>query len=114
MIRERVSTRGLIRPLEPAWETDLPAMQVPSDHIGTLPERTIEQYLTAKECFDRKFAQAIKRIEKQRLQNIDRASWDMNQHTAAVQHLPRSWVPSCCCGLYLEGHGYGPDDEDDI
>jgi len=84
MIRERVSTRGLIRPLEP--ETDLPAMQVPSDHIGTLPERAIERYVTAKERSDKKFAQAIKRIEKQRLRNIDRASRDMNQHIAALQH----------------------------
>lgn len=84
MIRERVSTRGLIRPLEP--ETDLPAMQVPSDQIGTLPERAIERYTTAKERSDKKFAQAIKRIEKQRLRNIDRASRDMNQHIAALQH----------------------------
>ena len=84
MIRERVSTRGLIRPLEP--ETDLPAMQVPSDHVGTLPERAIERYVTAKERSDKKFAHAIKRIEKQRLRNIDRASRDMNQHVAALQH----------------------------
>jgi hypothetical protein len=84
MIRERVSTRGLIRPLEP--ETDLPAMQVPSDRIGTLPERAIERYVTAKERSDKKFAHAIKRIEKQRLRNIDRASRDMNQHIAALQH----------------------------
>lgn len=84
MIRERVSTRGLIRPLEP--ETDLPAMQVPSDQIGTLPERAIERYFKAREHSDKKFAQAIKRIEKQRLRNIDRASRDMNQHIAALQH----------------------------
>src|SRR5258708_37469858 len=84
MIRERVSTHGVIRPLEP--ETDLPAMQVPSDLIGTLPERALERYITAKERSDRKFAQAIKRIEKQRLRNVDRASRDMNQHIAALQH----------------------------
>jgi hypothetical protein len=84
MIRERVSTRGLIRPLEP--ETDLPAMQVPSDRIGTLPERAIKRYVTAKERSDKKFAHAIKRIEKHRLRNIDRASRDMNQHIAALQH----------------------------
>jgi hypothetical protein len=70
--------------LEP--ETDLPAMQVPSDHIGTLPERAIKRYVTAKERSDKKFARAIKRIEKKRLRNIDRASRDMNQHIAALQH----------------------------
>ncbi len=90
MIRERVSTHGVIRPLEP--ETDLPAMQVPSDLIGTLPERALERYITAKERSDRKFAQTIKRIEKQRLRNVDRASRDMNQHIAALQH-------------YLDGEG---------
>jgi hypothetical protein len=84
MIRERVSTRGLIRPLEP--ETDLPAMQVPLDHIGKLPERAIERYVKSKERSDKKFAQTIKRIEKKRLRNIDRASRDMNQHIAALQH----------------------------
>jgi hypothetical protein len=61
-------------------------MQVPSDHIGTLPERAIERYATAKARSDKKFAQAIKRIEKRRLRNIDRASRDMNQHIAALQH----------------------------
>lgn len=84
MIRERVSTRGVIRLLES--ETDLPAMQVPSDSIGTLPERAIERHVTAKERSDKKFAHAIKRIEKQRLRNVDRASRDMNQHIAALQH----------------------------
>jgi hypothetical protein len=61
-------------------------MQVPSDHVGTLPKRAIERYVTAKERSDKKFAHAIKRIEKQRLRNIDRASRDMNQHIAALQH----------------------------
>ncbi len=84
MIRERVSTRGLIRPLEP--ETDLPAMQVPSDLIGIVPERVIARYVTSKERSDKKFAQVIKRIEKQRLRNIDRATRDMDQHIAALQH----------------------------
>ena len=84
MIRERVSTRGYISPLEP--ETDLPAMQVPSDDIGTIPKRAIERYATAKKRSDKKFAHTIKRIEKKRLRNIDRASRDMNQHIAALQH----------------------------
>lgn len=84
MIRERVSTHGIIRPLEP--ESELPAMQVAPEIIGTLSERAIQRYVTGKERFDKKFAHAIKRIEKQRLKNIDRASRDMNQHIAALQH----------------------------
>jgi len=84
MIRERVSTHGIIRQLEP--EAELPAMKVPSELIGTLSELAIRRYVVGKEHFDKKFARAIKRIEKHRLRNIDRASRDMNQHTAALQH----------------------------
>ena len=84
MIRERVSTHGVIRPLEP--ETELPAMKVPSELIGTLSELAIRRYVTGKEIFDKKFARAIKRIEKHRLRNIDRASRDMRQHIAVLQH----------------------------
>ena len=104
MIRERVSTRGLIRPLEP--ETNLPAMQVPLDHVGTLPKRAIERYVTAKERSDKKFAHAIKRIEKQRLRNIDRASRDMNQHIAALQHyLDRESQATATAASTLTGTG---------
>ena len=84
MIRERVSTHGIIRQLEP--EAELPAMKVPSELIGMLSELAIRRYVVGKEHFDKKFARAIKRIEKHRLRNIDRASRDMNQHTAALQH----------------------------
>jgi len=84
MIRERISTRGVLRPLEP--EGELAAMQVPSELIGTLSERAIQRYVTGKERLDKKFAPTIKRIEKQRQRNIDRASRDINQHIAALQH----------------------------
>jgi hypothetical protein len=84
MIRERVSTHGVIRPLEP--EIELSAMKVQSELIGTLSEAAIQRYVTGKERFDKKFARTIKRIEKQRLRNINRASQDMNQHIAALQH----------------------------
>jgi hypothetical protein len=103
MIRERVSARGLIRPLEP--ETDLPAIQVPSDLIGIIPERAIERYVTAKERSDKKFAQAIKRIEKQRLRNIDRASRDMNQHVAALQHYLDRESRAAAAASTLKGTG---------
>ena len=35
MIRERVSTSGTVRPLEP--ECDLPALQIPPEHLGIVP-----------------------------------------------------------------------------
>jgi hypothetical protein len=103
MIRERVSTRGLIRPLEP--ETDLPAMQVPSDLIGIIPERAIQRYVTAKARSDKKFAHAIRRIEKKRLRNIDRASRDMNQHIAALQHYLDRETQAAAAASTLKGTG---------
>jgi hypothetical protein len=84
MIRERVSTHGAIRPLEP--EAELPAMKVPPELIGALSELAMQRYVTGKEIFDKKFARAIKRIKRHRLRNIDRASQDMKQHIAALQH----------------------------
>lgn len=84
MIRERVSTQGIIRPLEP--ELELPAMQVPPELVGTLSEHAMRRYVAGHGRFERKFARAIRRIEKQRLRNIDRASRDTNQHIAALQH----------------------------
>ena len=84
MIRERVSTQGIIRPLEP--ESELPAMQVPPEQIGTLSEHAIRRYATGHARFAKKFARAIRHIEKQRSRNIDRARRDTDQHIAALQH----------------------------
>jgi hypothetical protein len=93
MIRERVSTRGIVRHLEP--ENELPALQVNPERIGTLSERAIQRYVAGKERIDKKFVHAIKRIEKQRLKNIDRASRDVNRHISVLQHyLERGSKPT--------------------
>jgi hypothetical protein len=84
MIRERVSTQGVIRPLE--LESELPAMQVPPELVGTLSEHAIRRYVTGHARFTKKFARAIRNIEKHRQRNIDRATRDMDQHIAALQH----------------------------
>jgi hypothetical protein len=84
MIRERVSTQGIIRPLEP--EPELPAMQVSPELIGTPSEHAMRRYITGNAHFEKKFARALRRIAKQRQQNIDRASRDMHLHVAALQH----------------------------
>ena len=84
MIRERVSTQGIIRPLEP--ELELPAMQLPPERVGTLSEHAMRRYITGLARNEKKFARAIRHIEKQRLRNIDRASRDTNRHIAALQH----------------------------
>jgi hypothetical protein len=84
MIRERVSTQGIIRPLE--LESELPAMQVPPELVGTLSEHAVRRYVTGHARFTKKFARAIRKIEKHRQRNIDRATRDTDQHIAALQH----------------------------
>ncbi|KAI0291222.1 hypothetical protein B0F90DRAFT_1778139 [Multifurca ochricompacta] len=84
MIRERVSTHGVIRPLEP--ESELLAMQVPPELIGTISELAIRRYIKGQEVINKKFSRTIKRIEKQRLRNIDRSNANMTQHIAALRY----------------------------
>ncbi|KAH8984796.1 alpha/beta-hydrolase [Lactarius hatsudake] len=83
MIRERVSTQGIIRPLEP--ESELPALQVPPELIGAISEHAVRRYVAGTARFEKKFARAIRHIAKQRQQNIDRASRDANRHLVALQ-----------------------------
>ena len=84
MLRERVSTQGIIRPLES--EEELSAMQVTPEQVGTFPEHAMRRYLDGLKDLEKKFARTIRRIEKQRSRNIDRGRQDMNQHIAALQH----------------------------
>ncbi|KAI9441922.1 hypothetical protein H4582DRAFT_1811008 [Lactarius indigo] len=84
MIRERVSTQGIIRPLEP--ENEVPALQVPPELVGKLSEHAVRRYVEGTARFEKKFARTIRHIEKKRQRNIDRASRDTNRHIAALQH----------------------------
>jgi uncharacterized membrane protein YccC len=84
MIRERVSTQGIIRPIEP--EPELPAMQLPPELVGTPSEHAMRRYVAGTAHTAKKFARTIQHIEKHRRRNIDRATRDMDQHIAALQH----------------------------
>lgn len=84
MIRERVSTRGVIRPLEPAVTLD--AFHVPLEIIGVLSERAVRRYLEGKSVFDKKFAKEIQAIEKQRNRNIDLAKKDISKNLQELQN----------------------------
>ena len=64
MIRERVSTTGAIRPLEP--EAELAACNVPADRVSRPSEDTVRRYLTNKLKFEQTFGDTIKKIENQR------------------------------------------------
>lgn len=71
MIRERVSTRGVIRLLEP--EEELPALQFPEEMIGEISELVMRRYFVGREKFTMKFAHVVKHIEKKRRRNLTRA-----------------------------------------
>ena len=83
MIRERVSTQGIIRPLEPADKID--ALHVPLTIIGVLSERSIRRYLEGKALFDLKYAKESLRIEKTRKRNIDLAKKDITKNLTQIQ-----------------------------
>ncbi|KAH7329803.1 hypothetical protein B0J17DRAFT_679742 [Rhizoctonia solani] len=71
MIRERVSTAGVIRPLEP--ENELPACNVPLENIGTINASAVKRYLEGQALWDAKFSGTIKSIAKTRVKNLELA-----------------------------------------
>jgi hypothetical protein len=91
MIRERVSTQGVIRPLEPP--SSLSSLQVPPHVVGKLSELTIRRYRDAKSKFDIKFSSVLETIEKHRTKNIEAANKDTLRniaHLASRQRAPDS------------------------
>jgi hypothetical protein len=84
MIRERVSTQGIIRPLEP--EPELPAMQLPPELVGT-PLRARDTALRhgATHACEEVRARDPTHREAPSAQHRPRDR-DMDQHIAALQH----------------------------
>ncbi|KAF7362269.1 Abhydrolase-3 domain-containing protein [Mycena venus] len=74
MVRERVSTRGALCPLEP--EEELSAFTVPPENIGVVSELAARRFLDGTQRWDRKFASAAKTVEKHRHRNLERAKKD--------------------------------------
>jgi acetyl esterase/lipase len=83
MIRERVSTSGVLRPLEP--EADLDAFHTPSEIIGVLSELAVRRYMEGKGKFDKKFAKERHAIQKQRHRNIELSRKDILKNIAQLQ-----------------------------
>lgn len=84
MIRERISTQGVVRPLEP--DSEIPALQVPPDLVGTLSERAIRRWVESQERFDKKFASTKQRIKKHRERNLKRGTQDAFKRITQLQH----------------------------
>lgn len=74
MIRERVSTRGVLRPLES--ESDLPALHLPSDELGMIKELPAKRYLTGQGLWDVRYSRAAKTVEQHRKKNLERSKKD--------------------------------------
>jgi hypothetical protein len=83
MIRERVSTRGVIRPLEPPSE--LGAMTLPPELIGVVSELAARRYIDGRTKYDQKFRREIKAIHKQREKNLDAARKDSSNAKTMAQ-----------------------------
>jgi hypothetical protein len=83
MIRERVSTHGIIRPLEP--ESELDAFHVPQEIIGAFSELAVRRYLEAKAKFDKKFSGVQKVIDKRRRRNLELAKKDTFRKIAQLR-----------------------------
>lgn len=67
-IRERVSIRGVIRPLEP--ETELAALQLGAGVIGVISLPSLRRYIQGKAKYDTKFSGTIKSVCKERQRNL--------------------------------------------
>ncbi|KAG8879774.1 hypothetical protein FRB98_005539 [Tulasnella sp. 332] len=68
MIRERVSTQGVVRALEPASE--IYACNIPLDEICVLNERSVRRYINGQVAWGKKFSGVTKSIEKSREKNL--------------------------------------------
>ncbi|KAF9012561.1 hypothetical protein BDQ17DRAFT_1297729 [Cyathus striatus] len=84
MIRERVSTQGIIRSLEP--ESDLDAFTVPPESIGVLSELTIRRFLEGESVFGKKFSHTVKTIEKHRKRHLEKAQQDGLRRMTLLQN----------------------------
>ncbi|KAL1678968.1 hypothetical protein EV122DRAFT_210830 [Schizophyllum commune] len=99
MIRERVSTAGIVRPLEP--ESELPAFQVDPDAVGRITELTVRRFIDGKARYGKKYERALKGIERERKRLLERA----RKQTAspAPTSTPQPDKPSWGWGWALDG-----------
>ncbi|KAI0629024.1 alpha/beta-hydrolase [Trametes polyzona] len=85
MIRERISTRGVVRPLEP--ESELSAFMLPPARIGEVSELAVRRYMDGTARYSRKFSKAAKAVEKARRRTLERASQETAQGILHLQNF---------------------------
>ncbi|KAG8726661.1 hypothetical protein FRC11_014744, partial [Ceratobasidium sp. 423] len=98
MIRERVSTEGVLRPLEP--ESELAACNVPLEIIGTINASAVKRYLEGQTLWDSKFSGTIKNIAKMRVKNLELARKEGRKSMGA-------FYGALANGTIREGEGKG-------
>ncbi|KAG6815608.1 hypothetical protein H0H87_012988 [Tephrocybe sp. NHM501043] len=104
MMRERVSTQGIIRPLEA--ESELGALLIDRDIIGQMSELILRRYLDANAMFEKKFAHTIRTIEKDRRHNLKLAKKDTKRNMAVLhQNLMRDETGSSTSSGLSTPHG---------
>ncbi|VDC05073.1 unnamed protein product [Peniophora sp. CBMAI 1063] len=84
MIRERISTSGVVRPLEP--QSTLSAFTVPEEQVGVVPEAALVRYMDGKAKMDAKYKREIKRIGKKRMRVAKEVPESSAAHLARLQH----------------------------
>ncbi|WVQ67321.1 uncharacterized protein L199_005517 [Kwoniella botswanensis] len=82
MIRERVSTTGILRPLEPPDE--LQAMQMPLDEVGYIKEGPAMRYINGQALWDKKYHRAAKNVKKRREKNLKIAHKEGGKYSAEL------------------------------
>ncbi|KIY46189.1 alpha/beta-hydrolase [Fistulina hepatica ATCC 64428] len=101
-IGERISTRGVVRPLEDG--ADIPALHVPPDHIGVLNELTIKRYLDGLIKFEKRFSRTIREIERERRKNLERAKKDdLPDASVICQSVPMDDTGEDCAARLRKG-----------
>jgi len=85
MIRERVSTQGVVRDLEP--EEKLSAFSIPHENIARFFGPTLARYHSDDKLFRNRFAHTHKTIAKHRDRNLKRAKKDTIRRLGALQRL---------------------------
>lgn len=83
MIRERVSTRGEIRPLES--EVELAACTLPHERVGVVDELAIRRYIEGKTRWDERYKRTTETIRKQRTKNLNIAKSETVRNVQQLQ-----------------------------
>ncbi|BGP04824.1 hypothetical protein JCM10049v2_000626 [Rhodotorula toruloides] len=71
MIRERISTTGVVRPMEP--EEQMSMLKVDKEDVGLIKEAPVKRYLAGKAILERKFRRTYKSVQKERERHLKKS-----------------------------------------